>query len=123
MFIDDGKKKDGVYEKKLEEWAKILYSNYSCFIDKCPKWNFYPVNYILINDWLNNPEMTLDELSLKYELDIGLIVKILIKMYQISEELIKNLDKLNKTELSDYLNEKKQLLIRYPLKIESLYVI
>jgi hypothetical protein len=67
--------------------------------------------------------MTLDDLSLNYELDIGIIVKILIKMYQISEELIKNLDKLNKTELSDYLNQQKQLLIRYPLKIESLYVI
>jgi len=122
MFIDDGKKKDGLYDKTLEEWDKILYSKYSSFTDKCPKWNFYPLNYILINDWLNNPEMTLDELSLNYELDIGIIVKILIKMYQISEELIKNLDKLNKTDLSDYLNQQKQLLIRYPLKIESLYV-
>ena len=107
----------------MEEWDKILYSKYSSFTDKCPKWNFYPHNYFLINEWLNNPEMTLDELSLNYELDIGIIVKILIKMYQISEELIKNLDKLNKTDLSDYLNQQKQLLIRYPLKIESLYVI
>lgn len=121
MFIDDGKKKDIIYDKDLEIWDKLVHSKYSSFIDKCPKWNFYPTNYLLIKEWLNNPEMSLDELSLINEIDIGIIVKILVKMYQVSEELIKNLEKINKTELTEYLNQQKQLLIRYPLKIESLY--
>ena len=77
---------------------------------------------MLIKEWLSNKDITLDELSINYEIDIGIIVKILIKMYQVTEELIKNLEKINKADLAQYLNEQKQLLIRYPLKIESLYI-
>jgi superfamily II RNA helicase len=121
MFIDDGKKQDKIYDSDVNEWDKLLYSKYKCFIDRCPKWNFYPLNYMLIKDWLEFPDMSLDELSINYEIDIGVIVKILIKMYQITEELIKNLEKINKSDFAEYLNNQKQLLIRHPLKIESLY--
>ena len=122
MFIDDGKKNDKIAQNSLiDYWAKLLYSKYFDYIEKCPKWNFYPMNYMLINDWLNDTSITLDELSIEYEIDIGIIVKILIKMYQITEELIKNLEKINKADLADFLNKQKQLLIRHPLKIESLY--
>ena len=121
MFIDDGKKSEVKADESLATWEKLIYGKYKTFVDNCPKWNFYPINYMLIKEWLLNPEMTLDELSCLYEIDIGIIVKILIKMYQISEELIKNLEKLNKADLAEYLNEQKQLLIRHPLKIESLY--
>jgi hypothetical protein len=106
---------------QIEIWEKIIYSKYSDYVGKYPKWNFYPVNNLLINEWLNNPTISLDELSINYEMDIGIIVKILIKMYQITEELIKNLEKINRADLSDFLNKQKQLLIRHPLKIESLY--
>jgi Ni2+-binding GTPase involved in maturation of urease and hydrogenase len=120
MFIDDGKKQQTT-SLELIEWERRLNSKYKNFIDKCPKWNFYSNNYMLIKEWLLNPELTLDEISLLYEYDIGFIVKILIKMYQITEELLKNVDKINKTDLAEYLNCQKQLLIRHPLKIESLY--
>jgi hypothetical protein len=121
MFIDDGKKVDKVEDSVLGLWDTILHSKYSSYVHKCPKWNFYPMNNMLIKEWVSNPEMTLDQLAINYEFDIGLIVKILIKMYQITEELIKNLEKLNRADLAEYLNEQKQLLIRHPLKIESLY--
>jgi superfamily II RNA helicase len=121
MFIDDGKKSEIKTNESLVDWEKMIYGKYKTFVNNCPKWNFYPVNYMLIKEWLENPEMSLDELSELYDMDIGIIVKILIKMYQISEELIKNLEKLNKADLAEYLNEQKQFLIRYPLKIESLY--
>lgn len=123
MFIDDGKKHDKVYDSEIIEWETLIYSKYKSYIDKCPKWNFYPLNYILLKDWLDNPDLSLDELSINYALDIGIIVKILIKMYQITEELIKNLEKINKSDFAEYLNNQKQLLIRTPLKIESLYTI
>jgi superfamily II DNA/RNA helicase len=121
MFIDDGKKIDMGYDLKIDYWDKLLHSKYSSYTDKCPKWNFYPINNMLIKEWIINKDITLDELSTNYEIDIGIIVKILIKMYQVTEELIKNLDKINRADLAQYLNEQKQLLIRHPLKIESLY--
>ena len=121
MFIDDGKKQDMVYDSEIGFWDKLLHLKYSSYTDKCPKWNFYPMNNILINEWLSNPKITLDELSANYEIDIGIIVNILIKMYQVTEELIKNLEKINRADLAEYLNEQKKLLIRHPLKIESLY--
>ena len=98
-----------------------MYSKYSEYTEKCPKWKFFPMNNMLINEWLNDITITLDQLSINYEIDVGIIVKILIKMYQITEELIKNLEKINRADLANFLNKQKQLLIRHPLKIESLY--
>jgi superfamily II DNA/RNA helicase len=122
MFIDDGKKNNSNPRNSIVDyWEKLLYSKYSAYVEKCPKWNFYPTNSFLINDWLSDTSITLDQLSIDYEIDIGIIVKILIKMYQLAEELIKNLEKINRADLADYLNGQKQLLIRHPLKIESLY--
>ena len=43
-------------------------------------------------------------------------------MHQITEELINNLVKINKGELCDIINEQRKFLVRYPLKIESLYI-
>ena len=122
MFIDDGKKNDNnPHDSIIDYWENLVYSKYFAYTEKCPKWNFYPMNSMLINDWLNDTTITLDELSINYGIDIGIIVKILIKMYQLAEELIKNLEKINRADLADYLNKQKQLLIRHPLKIESLY--
>ena len=50
------------------------------------------------------------------------MVKILIKMYQITEELISKLIKINRSDLNDFLVKQKELLIRYPIKLESLYI-
>ena len=87
----------------------------------CPRWNFYPTNYQIVSEWLSNPEITLDEIANAYGVDLGLVVKILIKMYQVAQELGDNLGKLNKPELSDYLAEQKINILRRPLKLESLY--
>ena len=122
MFIDDGKKNDKIInDSKIDYWEKLMYSKYSEYTEKCPKWKFFPMNNMLINEWLNDITITLDQLSINYEIDVGIIVKILIKMYQITEELIKNLEKINRADLANFLNKQKQLLIRHPLKIESLY--
>jgi superfamily II RNA helicase len=121
MFIDDGKKKD-VTNNNLEYWDKLIYGEYKSFVNVCPKWNYYPINFLIIKEWLDDENITLDEISINYDLDIGIIVKILIKMYQIAEELIQNLTHINMADLSEYLNKQKQLLIRHPLKIESLYI-
>jgi hypothetical protein len=87
-----------------------------------PKWRFYPDNYLFIRDWLSNKDQSLDQLCDNYDIDLGLFVKILIKMHQITEELINNLVKINKGELCDIINEQRKFLVRYPLKIESLYI-
>jgi hypothetical protein len=122
MGIDDGKTNDSIANDSIMDyWEKISYSKYYDYMGKYPKWNFFASNYLIVNDWLSNPTMSLDELSVIYSLDIGIIVKVLIKMYQVTEELIKNLEKINRADLADYLNKQKQLLIREPLKIESLY--
>lgn len=128
MFIDDGdtNKNDKIINYKdypeIVEWDIIISKKYSKYIDIYPKWKFIPLNFILVKDWLINKEQTLDNIVETHGIDMGLFVKILIKMYQVTEELVGNLIKINKTDLTDYLTEQKSLLIRYPLKIESLYI-
>ena len=95
---------------------------YNRFLNKYPKWTFWPKNYLAIKEWVTNPDLSLDQIVLSYSIDPGLFVKILIKMYQVVGELISQLDRLNLTELTDKLVGQKELLIRYPLKIDSLYV-
>jgi len=128
MFIDDGIK---YKENEIIEWKnvepKIIYWEnsikvYSQFINCCPKWTYYPKNYLIIKKWLSEPNITLDEITLNFSIDIGLFVKILIKLYQITDELLSKLDKLNLTDLTDNIIKQKDLLIRYPLKIDSLYI-
>lgn len=130
MFIDDGiePKED---EKKIfgseneEEpcyFAILKEITYSKLFNILPKWTFYPDNYIVVKTWINQPELSLDDITTMFELDMGLMVKILIKMYQVTDELIMKLVKINRTDLTEYLSSKKELLIRYPLKLESLYI-
>ena len=96
--------------------------SYQNYISKFPKWTYWPKNYVIIKDWLTNPNKTLDQIVSEYDIDLGLFVKILIKMYQISDELVSKLDKLNQTDLVEKIIQQKELLIRYPLKIDSLYI-
>jgi len=128
MFIDDGIK---ILDDEIILWdqvePEIIYWNnimntYSKFINKYPKWTYWPKNYLAIKEWLINRDMSLDQIAANYSIDIGLFVKILIKMYQVIGELILQLDKLNLTDFTDKLVIQKELLIRYPLKIDSLYV-
>ena len=128
MFIDDGIK---IEQDEFINWNEvepaILYweqqiNIYSRFINKFPKWTYWPKNYLIIKEWLENPNISLDQIAYTHSIDIGLFVKILIKLYQIIDELIGKLDKLNMTEYTDKLTQQKNLLIRYPLKIDSLYV-
>jgi superfamily II RNA helicase len=124
MFIDDGNKQDTNSNSNIPDiihMDKLVQTKYKDYINICSKWKYYPQNYELIKYWIDNPEITLDELSYEFGIDIGLIVKILIKMYQIVEELLGKLDSINKPELAEYINGVKQILIRHPLKIESLY--
>ena len=124
MFIDDGNKLDNTIsaEPDIIYFEQLVRTKYYDYINICPKWKYFPQNYELIKYWINNPSITLDELAYEFSIDIGLIVKILIKMYQITEELLGKLDAINKPELAEYINEVKQVLIRHPLKIESLYI-
>lgn len=127
MFIDDGLKESedsvGSYENAtinyFIEKTEMIYSEY---IKKYPKWNFYPVNYVFLQYWLSDENISLDQASKQFGYDQGAIVKVLVKMYQICDELITNLTRINRTDMVEYINERKQLLIRYPLKLESLYV-
>jgi len=128
MFIDDGIK---ISEDEIIKWEEIepeilfwedTMKLYSKFIFKYPKWTFWPKNYLAIKEWIGNHEISLDEIVGLYEIDLGLFIKMLIKMYQIVDELIGKLDKLNMTEITDKLIKQKELLIRHPLKIDSLYV-
>lgn len=127
MFIDDGFKlrRDEiiVWEiEDIEEWEYLINNNYNEYINKVPKWTFYPKNFLIVNEWLMNPKITIDEISLNFDCDIGLIIRILIKMYQIVDELLINLVKINKTDYYEFLLENKNLLLRPPLTIESLYI-
>jgi superfamily II DNA/RNA helicase len=128
MFIDDGdtNKNDKIIKysnyPQVVEWEEIINKKYSKYIDIYPKWKFIPLNFIIVKDWLENREQTLDMIVETHQIDMGLFVKILVKMYQVTEELVGNLVKINKTDLTDYLTEQKSNLIRYPLKIESLYI-
>lgn len=130
MFIDDGIK---IQEEEIIEWREIeggeeiLYWEeqiklYSQFIFKYPKWTYWPKNYLIIKEWIENPTITLDKIVLTHDTDLGLFIKMLIKLYQIVDELVSKLDKLNMSDLTEKLIEQKELLIRFPLKIDSLYV-
>ena len=123
MFIDDGDKQDYSVNTNpnIMYFDKLIQAKYKNYINICPKWKYYPQNYDLIKYWIDNPAITLDEISYEFGIDIGLIVKILIKMYQIAEELLGKLDTINQPELAEYINGIKQIIIRHPLKIESLY--
>lgn len=130
MFIDDGIK---IGEEEIIKWEEIeggeeiLYWEeqiklYSQFIFKYPKWTYWPKNYLVIKEWIENPTITLDQIVLTHDTDLGLFIKMLIKLYQIVDELISKLDKLNMSDLTEKLVKQKELLIRYPLKIDSLYI-
>lgn len=121
MFIDDGIKYEIGKHLEINHWENLFFKKYVQYAKICPKWNFSGGNYLLIERWIFNPEITLDEVSQEFESDVGLVVKILIKMYQIVEELLKNLPLLNKADFVTKISEQKKLLIRPPLKIESLY--
>ena len=54
-------------------------------------------------------------------IDMGLFVKTLIKMHQICDELNNNIIRINKADVGNYFQDIKSKIIRYPLKIESLY--
>ncbi len=130
MFIDDGigNKEDKDQDLTIFEnpdinyFGQLVTTKYVKFINILPKWTFYPENYLLIKTWINNPDITLDDITQLYEIDMGLMVRILIKMYQITDELIMKLVKINRTDLTEFLAGKKELLIRYPIKLESLYI-
>jgi superfamily II RNA helicase len=126
MFIDDGVKLEddlSVFDDNVVYYfKKVIDSKYYKYMNIYPKWVFHPLNYKIIESWLSSPELTLDDISNLYEVDMGLVVKILIKMYQITDELVSKLIKINRIDLTEYLLEQKDLLIRYPLKIDSLYI-
>lgn len=126
MFIDDGVKLEddlSVFEDNvIYYFKKVIDNKYYKYMNVYPKWVFHPLNYKIIESWLSSPELTLDDISNLYEVDMGLVVKILIKMYQITDELVSKLIKINRIDLTEYLLEQKDLLIRYPLKIDSLYI-
>jgi len=128
MFIDDGIK---IGEEEIIVWEEIepeiLYWEeqiklYSQFISIYPKWTYWPKNYLIVKEWIENTNLTLDQIVSTHNTDLGLFIKILIKMYQIVDELVSKLDKLNLSDLTEKLVQQKKLLIRYPLKIDSLYV-
>lgn len=128
MFIDDGIK---IGEEEIIVWEEIepeiVYweeeiKAYSQFVSKYPKWTYWPKNYLIIKNWIENTNINLDQIVKTHNTDLGLFIKILIKMYQIVDELISKLDKLNQTNLMEKLIKQKELLIRPPLKIDSLYV-
>lgn len=128
MFIDDGIKIDNEeiicwdeIESEIVFWEKAIKS-YSQFIFKYPKWTYWPKNYLIVRDWLENPNITLDQIVSLHNTDLGIFIKILIKMYQIVDELISKLDKLNCSDIMNKLIKQKELLIRLPLKIDSLYI-
>ena len=77
---------------------------------------------IILFEIIGPSTISLDEITLGYGIDQGLMVKILIKMYQITEELISKLVKINRSDLNDFLVKQKELLIRHPIKLESLYI-
>jgi hypothetical protein len=128
IFIDDGINDDNNDKivdynnpnlKYVDDLIKKKYINY---FNVFPKWVYHPLNFDFIKTWLQNPNLTLDNQTEDFNIDMGLVVKILIKMNQICEELISNLIKINRTDLTEYLSKQKDLLIRLPLKIDSLYI-
>ena len=128
MFIDDGIKirNDEIIrweeiETEIVYWENII-QTYSKFINIYPKWTYWPKNFLAVREWIVNKDFSLDQIAINHNIDIGLFVKILIKLYQVIDELISKLDKLNLTYLTEKLIEQKELLIRPPLKIDSLYV-
>ncbi len=129
MFIDDGLSEKEDEDKNIIDYGEVpnyfvslVELKYSKFMKILPKWNFYPDNYIIIKTWLTETNISLDSITALYEIDMGLMVRILIKMYQIVDELIMKLIKINRTDLTNFLSEKKEQLIRYPLKLGSLYI-
>jgi len=130
MFIDDGLKEseDDIENYSVIDNETIQYfmekclTTYSEYIDKYPKWTFYPKNYVFLSYWLSDENISLDQAVKDFGYDMGTITKVLIKMYQVSEELINNLIKINRTDMTEYVVQQRSLLIRYPLRLESLYV-
>ncbi len=128
MFIDDGLSSKDDDDQVVITDPVILYYNefveskYKNFFYKLPKWSFYHQNYAVIKTWISDPNISLDDITHLFEIDMGLMVRLLIKMYQICDELIMKLVKINRTDLTEFLSQKKELLIRYPIKLESLYI-
>ena len=128
MFIDDGiedKEDNQIIPLDVQDiiyFDEVIDQKYKKFIKILPKWNFYPQNYMVVKTWIENKDISLDEITSIYNVDMGLIVKILIKMYQITDELLMKLVKINRSDLTEFIGNQKELLIRYPLKLESLYI-
>jgi superfamily II RNA helicase len=127
MFIDDGLRDNEDSISHYIDESILYFENrtkelYLPFIKKYPKWNFYPMNYVFLKYWLSDETITLDNASKKFGYDQGVIIKVLVKMYQISDELIDNLTTINRTNMIEHVNIKRQLLIRLPLRLESLYI-
>lgn len=125
MFIEDGENtKDYTIPEESKEvisyFENRMYTTYNMCM-QYPKWNFYPKNYNITYDWLFT-ELTIDDISEKYQVDCGVIIKIMVKMYQIAEELIKFLPEINRVELVDYITSLKQQIIKPPVTIDSLYL-
>ncbi len=123
MFIDDGiNKMFDDNDEVILYMNKIMKEKYYEYVDVLPKWRYYPENYYIMSEWLSDDKITMDELANKYEIDVGLLVKIIIKCYQIANELIENLNKLNKMDVYENIKEIREKIIREPLKLESLYI-
>jgi len=124
MFMDEG--------KTLEQWTSdhptcqsfqnLCDTKYRLFFDHCSKWKYFPYNFHLVYDWIHDEQLTLTELVEQYtEYDLGLMVKVFLKAFQIASELCDRLDKMNKGHLSEQFQLYKHRILRHPLKIESLY--
>jgi ATP-dependent RNA helicase DOB1 len=128
MFIDDGIKiQDDEFIRWNEIEPEIVYwentiQKYNKFINFYPKWTYWPKNFLAVREWIENEDLSLDQIAITHNIDVGLFVKILIKLYQVTDELVGKLDKLNMTDLTEKIIRQKELLIRPPLKLGSLYV-
>lgn len=123
MFMDEGKYVDYIENNEIisyfEDLSNIKYKKY---FESCSKWKFFPYNYFIINRWIHDESININELQNEYnEYDLGLIIKVFIKTFQIANELINQLDIINKSDLKELLNQQKNNIIRKPFKIESLY--
>ena len=124
MFIDDGKVVDEMNESDeiIKYFNNLHEKDYKIYFENCSKWKYFPYNFYLIKYWLENEDLTLDELQNEFkEYDLGLIIKVIIKTFQIVTELSNSLDIINKVNLNQEMNDLKNKIIRKPFKIESIY--
>jgi len=124
MFIEEGKVIEEISfsEEPIVYYQTLHDTTYSLFFETCSKWKWFPYNYRIVSHWIHHPTLTYDELQASFPYyDLGLIIKVLVKMNQIATELMEQLVFLNKSHLISSLVEQKECLLRSPFKIESLY--